>query len=978
MYLRTFGRLDLSPSDFRRPKPLLLLAYLALEGVQERGHLAELFFGGSKKARGNLSVALSRLRHGAPGTLETDESKVWTEIQTDTQNLLNALERGHTERGLSLYKGRFLEGVSLNGTSAELEEWVYGTREFIASQVQVAYLRQAEGEAARGHFGKAADNAEQAYHLHTTPDPDTLERLHTLLLAGGKLIETKLREEAAFFELPLCHSQEEAKERLLELFGNSESPIPNNLPNRETSFIGRDLELAEISQLLAEHRLVTLVGSGGIGKSRLAGQIVQQQLKADVYKDGIFFVTLDALTSPTAIPTSITNALSLNLQGSDEPLNQVSRYLADKQVLLVLDNFEHLIDSAILVSNLLALCSKLSLLITSRERLNLEEEWRYELRGLSYPEQIELSCNDAKHFDAVQLFVGRARQAKPEFIFSENNVTAILRVCQLVEGMPLALELAASWVRAMHCEEVADALAQNLDVLASSNRNVADKHKSIRASFEHSWGLLSPKEQTALKGLAVFRGGFRREAASEVAGATLPLLASLLDKSLLRISASGRYDRHPLLYQYTGEKLAEQADVQQHMRKRHARYFSKLVEEITPRLNGSEQGRWLKRLQAEHDNVLVALRSFLKEQEAEASLRLAIAASQYWSKSGYYQEGYLLLLEALRFTEADKALRAKALTRAGTLKFQRREMDKAWEHFEESLELSRELGDKRGLSAGLNNLGNLAAGWGDLERARLLLEESLRLRREINLKGATAWSLFHLSGVEQAKGYFEKARKMLEEALELLRQEGDISSMAWVLDGFGRLQQGLGHYEAAHAYFCQALELRDEIDDEEGRRASHGNLGRLAHLQGKDGVARQHFLDYLARSRELEVKPEIAAALFQLGELALAGGDFPEAQDYFRECFTLRRELNDVRGMREVLEVYARAATQRRDFKRAAVLWGALEKTSERECEHQRVVLAGNLSKEEFNDAWQRGQGMGLEQAATYAFETSLLVEKAR
>lgn len=255
MRLRTLGGLELEGTRFRRPKPLLVLAYLALEGPQERGHLAELFFRGSKRARANLSVVLSRLRRGAPGAVGTDDRSVWTAVQTDVRRLLTALERGDLERGSRLYGGRFLEGVKLDGVSGDIEEWLHGVREFVASQVQRAQLAWAEAAAAEGRFGLAAERAERAYKLASAvPEPDTLERLHTLLLAGNKLAEAKLREEAAFFELSLCRSAAEARERLRGHSGRADL-TGDALPTRETSIMSRGSEPADMSRL-SERRLV--------------------------------------------------------------------------------------------------------------------------------------------------------------------------------------------------------------------------------------------------------------------------------------------------------------------------------------------------------------------------------------------------------------------------------------------------------------------------------------------------------------------------------------------------------------------------------------------------------------------------------------------------------------------------------------------------------------------------------------------------
>ncbi len=309
--------------------------------------------------------------------------------------------------------------------------------------------------------------------------------------------------------------------------------LANNLPPQPTPFVGREKELAEIAALLADPncRLLTLVGPGGIGKTRLALQAAEGQLPRFV--DGITFVPLAPIGSPDLLPSAIAGALEVFFFGSEEPRIQIVRYLQEKQILLVMDNFEHLLDGVGLVSEVLQTTAGVKILATSRERLNLQEEWVFALDGLSYP--TESTTDSPETYGAVRLFVQRASQVKTHFSFADNT-QAVLSICQQVEGMPLGLELAASWLRAMSCQQIVDQMTHDLDFLTTPLRNIPERHRNLRTVFTQSWNLLSSDEQAILMKLSVFRGGFDLDAAKKVAG-HLRALAGLADKSLIRIDA---------------------------------------------------------------------------------------------------------------------------------------------------------------------------------------------------------------------------------------------------------------------------------------------------------------------------------------------------------------------------------------------------------------------------------------------------------
>ena len=622
--LGTLGGLSLEGVSFTRPKSLLLLAFLAVEGPQDRRHLAELFYPGATRPLGGLASGLARLRKDANGSVGTDEGRAWSLVECDAQELLTAFNDREYERGVELYQGRFLDGFFLKDWSSELEEWVYGTREHLADRARDAHLRLAEAEAARGDFEAAGRRAEEAYYLSGAgePEPDELERIHTLLVAGGNPRAGEVSMEAASFGITLDVTMEAARERLGGRALRVQTPTASILPVARTSFVGRESELADLTEILGQGdcRLLTLTGPGGVGKSRLALQLAQDQLNSDRFPDGVIHVELDALTNPAGITTSVADRLGVELHGREEPLGQVARFVRDKRLLLLLDNFERLIDGATVAADLVRACSNLKLIVTSRERLNLFEELVYPVEGLIIPTGGARPPEDVQYRDAVRLFEQRGKSVDLRFALTPEVMPEVLRICRLVEGSPLGIELAAVWVRLIPPSEIADEIKRNLDFLETPMRNAAEQHRSARAVFEHSWKLLTLTEQMIFRRLSVFRGGFRREAASEVAGATIPVLASLVDKSLVRRSTGGRYDRHPLLFQFTEQELEKQPEEKTKYQGRHARYYLTFFHPE----NAQELTQWVEEI----DNLRTAFDYLIEQRRGDDAVRLFVSVNR--------------------------------------------------------------------------------------------------------------------------------------------------------------------------------------------------------------------------------------------------------------------------------------------------------------------------------------------------------------
>lgn len=824
MPLRTLGELALDGTPLRRPKPLLLLAYLAFEGATARRRLAELFFGGTKDPADSLSTALKYLKHHPAAALEFRLGTVATGVECDAKLLLNDLEKNRFTAAVARYPGPFLATLEL-GLGEELEEWVYSTREFLARGVRGALLRLAAGEAAQGRLAAAAGRAERAYTLAGAPElePEEIEQLHALFLGAESSRAAELRREAKAVGITLAPAAKSS-------VGAPPTGIPHNLPGRTTGFVGRDPELSQLAALLGqdECRLVTLTGPGGIGKTRLALQAAWAALQHGSRWEGVYFAPLEAVTTPERIPEALARAVKLDLQRRTVTLPTIAEALGQRPVLLILDNFEQLLDGAPLASELLDRCPQLKLLATSRERLNVEEEWVLSVSGLPLPSLVpdpDAPLQDAPPQDAVQLFVQRAKRASLPFALDRANAPYVLEICRAVGGSPLGIELAAAWVRMFSPEDIAREVAHNPDFLSTSSQSLAARHRSVRAAFEHSWKLLKPREQTVLSGLSVFQKGFRREAAGEVVGATLSVLASLVDKSLLRVTPDSRFDRHPLIYGYAQEKLDERE--RRRLQQLHADYHLTLAQQLAPRLQQTKDARDLETMEQEHENFRAALKFFL-EQNDDKALRLSLALGQFWETRGYLQEGSSWLEKALAHHKESPTTRAKALSILGRLNQLQGEFLQAEVLFEEGLSLWRSADNPLELADCLNRLGTAALAKGDYARSTVCFQEALDLYRATNDSGGISVLLNNFGDLARCQNDSRAASEFYEASLALTPKIDNIRWKAIVLGNLGSAKRDLGDVERAEALQKESLALKYRVRDEIGLSYCFGGLAAVA------------------------------------------------------------------------------------------------------------------------------------------------------
>jgi len=581
---------------------------------------------------------------------------------------------------------------------------------------------------------------------------------------------------------------------------------PNNLPLRLSSFIGRGREVAELQTVLSDHRLITLTGPGGAGKTRLAIEVASEVVHD--FRDGAWLVELAPLSDPDLVAQAVAQALGVREAPGRPLIGALLEHLEGREALLVLDNCEHLIDAcATLADALLRLCPKVRILASGREALSIAGERTWPVPSLSSPDFHNLPpVQDLKSYEAIRLFVERARAVVPTFELMENNAPAVARLCRILDGMPLAIELAAARVRVLSVEQISSRLEDSFALLTGGSRTALPRQRTLRAAIGWSYELLSEEEQVLLGELSVFAGGFALESAESVCSGegieepeVLDLLTSLVDKSLVQVSEQGGEARYRLLEtvrQYGREKL-EKAGTEPNIRRRHAEFFLRFAERTEPRINGKERELWLARLDAEHDNLRAALAWTQESVEAEMGLRLAGALSWFWFHREYWSEWRRWLDGMLAIRESaggpgPAAARAKALSGAGFLAWMQGDQGQARSQLEESVALWRAVGDKQGLAQALRFLSGSFESRGDYVAARPLAEESVKLFREGDDTFGLGISLSRLGITALAQGDYEVARAALEEGVEICREIEDDWALALALRnlGIGALREG--------------------------------------------------------------------------------------------------------------------------------------------------------------------------------------------
>jgi predicted ATPase/DNA-binding SARP family transcriptional activator/Tfp pilus assembly protein PilF len=855
----------------------------------------------------------------------------------------------------------------------------------------------------------------------------------------------------------------ESTERLFEVDypGRSPQEFPppdaepgytGNLPLQFSRFFGRAVETGGLQALLSpgqerrgkreestdkelgdealEIRLVTLTGPGGTGKTRLALEVARRLLEP--FRNAVWFVPLAALSDPGLLPDAVMAALQLSRSSSVDPFVQVVEMLNRQPALLILDNCEQLLEGTETaplpgvqwVRSLLERVPELRCLVTSRRRLGLLGEREFPLaplpipQGADTPEQLTL-------YESVQLFVDRAQAVRPDFQVTNGNAAAVAGLCARLEGIPLALELAAARSQVLTPAQILNRLSGRLDFLSDSRRQTDARHQTLRAAIDWSYRLLSAELQHFFGCLAVFRGSWSLEAAEVVCAEPLALdyLAMLRECSLLLALEEDpegmRFRLLETLREYAEDKLT--VEEREGLRRRHAEFFLALAVAAKEGMDGPEQSLWLARLEQEHDNLRAALRWCLETGEAEMGLRLGGALASFWGVRGHLQEGRETLSHLLALPESRQVaptVRAEALNGLGRLAYGLGDYTAAQTLHEESLALCRQSGDKSGTAWALHALGSVAFERSDYAAAQSLQEESLTLQRELQDQRGIAASLWWLGVIATNRGDYAAARTHLEESLALRQEAGDRGGIASALNSLGIVARGQGDHQSARTLYEQALALYREIGAKRSVAAALGNLGLVATDQGDFATARALYEEALTIQREMGARWNIATLLYNLGGVAraqtdmaaaqrlfaesltirrelgnrwgvayaLSGlgavacerGDYAGAQRLFAESLTLKREIGDRPGIVAALDEFATLAVAQGQEARAATLYGAadalrtaigapLPPAEHAEHARQLQTVQAALTPADFDAAYAQGQAMPWEQAVTFA-----------
>jgi predicted ATPase/DNA-binding CsgD family transcriptional regulator len=729
------------------------------------------------------------------------------------------------------------------------------------------------------------------------------------------------------------------------------------LPHPLTTLVGREREIGLVRDLLLRQhrRLLTLTGPGGVGKTRLG--IESGHAVAEGFPDGVAFVPLAAVREPDFVVPAIAAALGLS-EGPGAPLLEVMRsYLAGKRCLLILDNFEQVLPAALLIVDVLRAAPGVAVLVTSRAALRVAGEHEVPLMPLAVPHHTLLAderqpgtpgaeavalAGALEHVPSVSLFVQRAQAVKPDFTVTPDNAAAIVEICRRLDGLPLAIELTAAWSKLLSPQAMAARLQQGTLLLTGGYRDFDQRHQSLRAAIDWSYDSLTNEEQRLFRRLGVFVGGCALDAAGAVCadegtvpGDVLMGLAALVDKSLLHTAeeatwaASGepRYRMLETIREYALDRLAA-CDELTSAQQLHADFFVALAEAAEPGLLGAEQDVWVRRLQADHDNLREALRSVLARGDAERALRLSGPLWRFWYTQGFQREGVRWLGAALDLPEADRPelrpQRAKALHGCAALEYVQGNSARAVALNEEALAIRRDLGDLRGMIGSLNNLGMIAHYQRDYARAARYYDQTIRASRELKDDWVTAVSLNNAGTLAKERGDYQHARELIEETLRLFRTLGDKRHEADVLNNLAQVMYAWGRPAEAIPLCRTCLATFAKLADKTGSAETLNTLGLALLATGDAQQAEEALQEALALSREVADAWGIALAQFGLARIRSRAGDDAAALTLLRESMTHYQRVEDAVGIASCLQDVAALALRSGDAITAARLCAAV------------------------------------------------------
>lgn len=670
-----------------------------------------------------------------------------------------------------------------------------------------------------------------------------------------------------------------------------------NWPAQLTPLVGREEELSSLGRLLTDPlcRLLTLIGPGGIGKTRLAIEVANRERTR--FAGGVWFVPLAPVGSPAAIVPAIAETLGLTLHGQTELRPQLLGHLARLEALLVLDNLEHLLAGVGLFTDILAAAPRVKLIATSRERLHLQSEYVFVTQGLPVPPPDQL--HRAHDYDAIRLFAQSARRAGADVALEGEELAAAAQVCRLVDGMPLGIELAAAWTPLLSCQEVAGEIQRSLDFLTSSLRDLPERQRSLRAVFDHSWRLLTPEERDALSRLSIFQGGFERRAAAEVAGASLVALLTLTSKSLIRRSASGRFDLHEVVRQYALSEVSHTPQCAE-TRNRHSRFYLTLLDGREPALRSKAQVQTLLGLLNEIDNLRAAWGWAVSQGMFDVLAGAVRCFGCLFELASWLEEGVALLEVAIQAAAngAGDSVRRRVMGEAraqqALLLMRQGRFQQSLQRAAESLDVLRSLPDPDLLVRPLLVRSIILHMDGKLDDSHAAGAKTLVYAQQAGDRWAQAFADFLMGHVVHLRGDHRAGYMQMSRGMQSWRNEGDPRTLAIGLNFLSPAAIALGRYEEAEAYLRESLEICRELGDRWGVGTALRFLGLAALIQGDAVKAQEHLRHSLQVHRGFVVGWDIARTLTYLGNASLTLGQIEEA----RQCYLEAQQRADEAGSR--------------------------------------------------------------------------------
>ncbi len=1044
LHIRLFGAFEvrvngvvIPPLRSRKVQWLLALLILRHKQALDRIWLAGTLWPESTHSQSlyNLRQSLSNLRHvlGEAGKCLCPSmvNALFLDVSCATIDVLDfdagvaAGDVASLERAVALYRGPLLEGCT--------EEWVHAERRvreesYLSTLENLAGIASASGDgnatvkylrlviqtdplreqaqraliqafASVGDYGAAVQTHRELRlmlrrELNTDPDPQT------------RAVFQQIRMQA---RLPVRPAPS------VSLLPHSDPP--RQLPSPLTALVGRKSEMEQIIILLRTARLLTLTGPGGVGKTRLA--LAVAEVVAEEYPDGVFFVDLAPLSNPALIAQTVASVLQIREEPQRSLLVTLQNRLQSRSLLLLFDNCEHLLDAcAGSVDAIQRACPGVCILATSRQSLGLIGEVGWSVPSLSTPALTPFAAGDSHSqqewlsllgtYEAIQLFVIRAQQVLPSFQMSADNAEAIAQICAHLDGIPLALELAAARMRSLSVEEINSKLDNRFRLLTGGSRTALPRQQTLRALIDWSYDLLEDREKALLHRLAVFAGGWTLEAAEVVcagqtpSGATLEewdvldLLTGLVDKSLALAETRDGHTRYWLLetvLQYARERLLESGDAEA-IRDRHLGFCLVLAEEAEPQLTGPQQVAWLNKLEAEHDNWRAAL-DWCQENvdKAETGLRLAAALSEFWHMRGPRSEGICRQEEALARKQpatqpAQRMLRAKVLGAVGFLIARHGYSKRVRPLLEESLRLYQELAEPRGIATALGRWGMLIRSQEGLAQSRPFLEQSLALFQEVGDETGTSTALYRLAQSSQWQGDTTTALRLFSQSLALDRKQGDYFAVATSLGALAELARERQDYGTARSLLEERLGLLRQIGSRTNIGITLMSLADLARVKGNYQHAVSLLEESMALLREDGKLDGLGRALLSLGNVMCLLGHFARADALYQESLRIWHEIGDRGGAASALERMAVLAARpegRTGLQRAARLLGAAQSLRETVGEslpfgdhseyYDQLVkdVQAALGEAAFAPAFAEGQAMTMEPAIEYALSETVV-----